>query len=218
MVEAQSSSHILYQGSPKTQSTSSNSPRMQSFLHALKGSNISKNLVIQNSASEATYENIYPTYKINMQKLVTGQHPSISAILEMVPYFKNDDGPLSLTRLSSAHVRYLLKIHNRKHVGFTSFWFPKTKLQVYANMILQVDKAVEREGLEYMDIKELTECCLVRGLNMSSVSEEEARAYLEAWIKVSIKLNNNSSSLLLHLPIFLGYNHKSRYADDRNTQ
>ena len=215
MVTAQTKFATSYSNLYRTKADLSNSPRMQSFLHALKGSDTTQKAVTQNSTFDGSdQENLCRTYQANMLKLITGQHPSISEILDMVPYFTNK-GPLSLTRLSSSHVRYLLKIHNRKHVGFTAFWFPRTKLQVYANMILQIDKAIERENPANMNKQELSDCCLVRGLNMNSVSEEDARSYLDAWIKISSNLKNDTSSLLLHLPILLGYNHKSRYINDR---
>ena len=153
-----------------------------------------------------------------MQTLLSksGQHPSVQEISAMAPYFQNSTGPLSLPRLSAVHVRYLLRIHNREHVGLTSFWFPRRKLQVYANMILQIDRALHRENIDDLDINSLFRCCEVRGLNTNNASEQEARDYLDQWISVTNQLNSNTPSLLLHLPIFLGYNHKSRYLDDRS--
>ena len=148
-----------------------------------------------------------------MQKLVTGGHPNIIDILEMAPYFQCKDGPLSLNKLPSLHVRYLLKMHNSSHVGLTSFWFPRRKLQIYANMIIQIDRAIERENPKTMDFKDIAECCSTRGLNINNVTEDEARSYLDKWLNLSSKLNRDTCSLLLHLPIFIGFNHHSRYED-----
>ena len=192
------------------------SPRIKSFLLVVKGSINRNNPPSHNDAIECKVrDSMHHIYKTNMQALATGQHLDVSEILKMAPYFKNSDGPLSLTKLSSTHVRYLLKIHNSKHVGLTSWYFPRRKLQVYANMILEIDKAIQRENPKSLYMKDLTNCCTVRGLNMSKASEQEAREYLDKWLGVSNQLQQDASSLLLHLPIFLGYNHQSRYWDDK---
>ena len=153
-----------------------------------------------------------------MRKLVTGKHPNVGEILSMASYFRNSDGPLSLTQLPAVHLRNLLRIHNKRHVGITSFMSVRTKLQVYANMIHQIDMAIIREGLQHMDTNEVAQCCMARGLNTYATSETEARDYLDQWLRVSSRLDNGTSSLLLHLPIFLGYNHQSRFSENNNNQ
>ena len=203
MVGIHSMSHGLY----------SNSPKLKGLLLTLKGIKSGNNG--NTSAAAKDQHDTYHIYKANMQKLVTGGHPNTSDILEMASYFQCKDGPLSLTKLPALHVRYLLKTHNSNHVGLTSFWFPKRKLQIYANMIMQIDRAIERENPKTMDIKDIAECCSTRGLNIDHATEDETRSYLDKWLNISSKLNSDTCSLLLHLPIFLGFNHQSRYEEDK---
>ena len=205
---------VKIQASPYNYEPSS--PRLKSILLNFKHSINKKNSVGQENTIETkSRDSAYDTYKNNMQILATGQHPEVSEILKMVSYFQNCTGPVSLTKLSGVHVRHLLKMHNSKHVGFTSWWNPRTKLQVYANMILEIDKAIQRDNTESLGLKCLVDCCTVRGLNTTNVSEKEAREYLDKWLSISTRLNQDAASLLLHLPIFLGYNHKSRYWDNK---
>ena len=214
----------------------SNSPRVQGFFMTLRRSR-DKNtegipkalqskeernamyLDFQNNTKKVMkdHDKLYICYRDNMRKLVTGKHPDVGEILSMAPYFRNTDGPLSLTQLPATHLRSLLKIHNKKHVGITSFLSVRTKLQVYANMIHQIDMAIIREGLNHMDTNDIYQCCMARGLNVYTISEAEAKDYLEQWLRVSSRLDNGTSSLLLHLPIFLGYNHKSRFSKEKTS-
>ena len=198
----------------------SSSPRLQGFLGRFRSSTQEKRLSQSSSVHCDKQDDTHRIFKTSMQTLLSksGQHPSVQEISAMAPYFQNSNGPLSLPRLSAVHVRYLLRIHNREHVGLTSFWFPRRKLQVYANMILQIDRALHRENIDDLDINSLFRCCEVRGLNTNNASEQEARDYLDKWISVTNQLNSDTPSLLLHLPIFLGYNHKSRYLDDRSVR
>ena len=209
--------HLYYRSvfkklvSMQTATSSSDKPspsQVKNISLTLKGPDNRNQTVRRNDIS---HEKAQLAYKNNMQLLTAGQHPNANEIVKMMPVFQNVYGSLGLTQLSGVHVRYLLKIHNSKHVGMTSWWFPRRKLQVYANMILEIDKAIQREGLEVMSFNDWLDCCQVRGLNVNGVSEGEIGDYLQNWIRVSTQLNEHSCSLLLHLPIFLGYNKKSRY-------
>lgn len=53
----------------------------------------------------------------------------------------------------------------------------------------------------------LFQMLILRGINPSGMSNIEMRDFLDKWIFISSKLDEQSYSLLLHLPIFLAYNH-----------
>ena len=226
MVRIRSNSYGSISNSPSVQGLfltikRSKNTNIQSFPRALKSKDdrtaMYQNFQFNMKKVIKDHDNLYHCYRDNMRILITGKHPDVGQIMSMAPYFRNTDGPLSLTQLPASHLRNLLKIHNKEHVGITSFWSVRNKLQVYANMMRQIDLAIIREGLNNIEEKEVYQCCLARGLNVYSVSEAEARDYLSQWLSVSNRLDNSTSSLLLHLPIFLGYNHQSRSCDTKNS-
>lgn len=93
-------------------------------------------------------------------------------------------------------------------------WFPRFRLQQYANLVHQIDLAILREGgAEALSLKDLRRACHLRGLNVKDQDEDVLHQYLRHWIAVTSKLDSDSMSLLLHLPVLLGYNHTSRIWD-----
>ena len=76
------------------------------------------------------------------------------------------------------------------------------------------DRALIREGgPEFLAVPDLKKSSHLRGLNVENQAPEELVTYLDEWLKVSCKLDTHQMSLLLHLPILLGYNHPSRIWD-----
>ena len=139
--------------------------------------------------------------------------PTAAAILNLIPLF-SQDGPLHIRKLAAPHVKHLMKIHR---VRGSIFWFPRFRLQQYANMIHQIDFALIREGgPEFQRIQDLKKSSHLRGLNVKDQSEESMTAYVNAWLQISCKLDVHNMSLLLHLPILLGYNHASRIWDKKS--
>lgn len=76
--------------------------------------------------------------------------------------------------------------------------------------------AIEREGMNSININDLRYICFVRGLNARHLSQEELVKYLTTWLAITTKLDSSAVSLLLHLPILIGYNHPSRFWDDKS--
>ena len=101
--------------------------------------------------------------------------------------------------------------------GVNDLLYWRFKLQQHGNLTHEVDRAVEREGgVLGLDADALDRVCSARGLNVDEVDTEGKREYLEEWIRVSLRLDARSVSLLLHLPILLGYNQKNRYWDEES--
>ena len=59
----------------------------------------------------------------------------------------------------------------------------------------------------------LRKSCHLRGLNVKEQDQAVMLKYLTEWLAVTSKLDYTSMSMLLHLPILLGYNHGSRIWD-----
>ena len=139
--------------------------------------------------------------------------PTAEAILALIPLF-SQDGPLHIRKLAAPHVKHLMKVHR---VRGSIFWFPRFRLQQYSNMIHQIDLALIREGgPEFQQSQDLKKSSHLRGLNVKDQTEESMTSYLNAWLQISSKLDVHTMSLLLHLPILIGYNHASRIWDKKS--
>lgn len=94
----------------------------------------------------------------------------------------------------------------------STFWFKKSGLTRRAQMLYFMDMAIEREGgPSNLSTNALRECCFMRGLNASNMSNDELIKWLEQWILVSKVINLENFSLFLHLPILLTYNHPNNW-------
>jgi len=51
----------------------------------------------------------------------------------------------------------------------------------------------------------------MRGLNPSNIPNEELIVWLREWIKVSLEIGPEHTSLYLHLPILLTYNFSNNW-------
>lgn len=143
--------------------------------------------------------------------LARGNHPEVQQILNVASQF-SEHGPYDVSKLFSHHVRHLMKVHG------LSYWFLwRTKVTQYANLVVELDLALEREGLLNLSREELKHDCQLRGfLVEESTSNDEMLEYLQAWIEVTTKLGPKSASLVLHLPVFLGYNKQTRIWDTQS--
>ena len=143
-----------------------------------------------------------------MQLLINDtRRPSKGEILDLKPIFQTG-GVFHLQSISARHVAHLLKAH-----GITDKTWWRHRLQQHGNLVNQIDRAISREEILSLTELELRSCCLTRGLNPNELDRTEMMEYLRDWVEISLHLDHNSISLLLHLPIFLGYNHKNRYWD-----
>ena len=116
------------------------------------------------------------------------------------------------SQLKALHVKHLMKIHR---VRGSMIWFPRFRILQHANMIHAIDAAIAREGgPPALDEMHLFHACHLRGLNVKEQPKQDLIEYLQSWLDVSEKLDVGSMSMLLHLPILIGYNHPSRIWDN----
>ena len=71
---------------------------------------------------------------------------------------------LHIKMLSAPHVKHLMKTHQ---VRGSILWFPRFRLQQYANLVHQIDLAIIREGgPKSLTLEDLRRACHLRGLNV----------------------------------------------------
>ncbi|CAH0547408.1 unnamed protein product [Brassicogethes aeneus] len=137
--------------------------------------------------------------------LGSGSHPSPEMILECKDLFQ--DEPYHLYYLSRNHIKHLVGIHDI-HRG----WFRRTRLADRATILIEMDKAIMREGgVHNLPIDALRNACLIRGLNPMNMKSEDMIKWLNSWIQISSEVDRESLSLLLHVPILLGYNQPTNW-------
>ncbi|XP_077559856.1 LETM1 domain-containing protein 1 [Haemaphysalis longicornis] len=133
-------------------------------------------------------------------KLGSGTHPAVFEVLAIKEYFSSK--PLSLSSLSRKHLVALCRIHGKS----TFFIGRKRRLWKHGGFVREMDLAMAREGLGRMDVAELRWACFLRGFNPVGLSKRDLVQWLQDWIQVSSNIEGDCVSLLLHCPIFLGYN------------
>ncbi|XP_068632993.1 LETM1 domain-containing protein 1 [Battus philenor] len=133
--------------------------------------------------------------------LGSGMHPSPKDVLACQDIFTT--GPYHLNNLSYSHMGYLLKM-----LGIRKSILRRKKLKYRAFLLLQMDKAIIREGgVDILNTESLRNACYIRGLNGRNLSNEDMRQWLQQWLSVSQHIDANASSLLLHCPLFFACNH-----------
>jgi len=157
---------------------------------------------------------LYQSCIVALRKLaVEGKHPSEAEILALAPLFSAaGDGVFSLANLNSLHTRQLMRSNGR----YNRLWW-RYNLREFANLLREIDRALVREALETLSDEDLQRSCGQRGLNVGGLQRTEMLEYLGAWTRISVQLDADSS-LLLHLPVLLGYNHKTRHCDANSVQ
>ncbi|XP_026761497.1 LETM1 domain-containing protein 1 [Galleria mellonella] len=137
--------------------------------------------------------------------LGSGVHPTPQEVLECKELFIKE--PYQLDSLSFAHAGHLLKVHGQKR----SF-FMRNKLKYRAFLLLEMDKAIVREGgVDKLNMETLRYACHIRGLNGRHLTNRDMREWLKKWLLISQNVDKESYSLLLHSPIFLAYNHPQNW-------
>lgn len=102
---------------------------------------------------------------------------------------------------------HLLKMH-----GLRKNLFRTKKLKYKALLLLEMDKAIIKEGgVEELNTEALRNACTIRGLNSRNLSNQNMIEWLNKWMEVSKTIDKNSYSLLLHCPIFFAYNHPQNW-------
>ncbi|KAB7498269.1 LETM1 domain-containing protein 1 [Armadillidium nasatum] len=132
--------------------------------------------------------------------LGSGIHPTQQQILEVKELFSHE--PYHLNLLYAQHVNGLLRLYGR-----SALFRRRYRLREHARYIYCMDKALIIEGLEMLNSEKLRTMLILRGINPSGMSNIEMRDFLDKWIFISSNLDEQSYSLLLHLPILLAYNH-----------
>ncbi|XP_050293605.1 LETM1 domain-containing protein 1 isoform X2 [Anthonomus grandis grandis] len=168
--------------------------------------------VFRHLQSQVKFIKYHPKKKIFFEawnKIVaeigSGVQPSVDDILSCKELFQ--DEPYHLSYLSRNHIYHLLKVHGI-HIG----WFRRTRLADRAQILIEMDKAIMREGgVHNMPLEALKKCCYIRGLNPKFATQEHMIKWLTNWIKISNDIDKNTLSLLLHCPVLLGYNEQSNW-------
>ncbi|XP_013189128.1 LETM1 domain-containing protein 1 [Amyelois transitella] len=137
--------------------------------------------------------------------LGSGVHPTPEDVLECQSLFI--EGPYELSGITYSHAGHLLKMH-----GMKKSLLRRNKLKYRAFLLLEMDKAILREGgVDEMNMESLRHACHIRGLNGSHLTNQDMRDWLHKWLAVSSKIDKLSYSLLLHSPIFFAYNHPQNW-------
>ncbi|XP_053623962.1 LETM1 domain-containing protein 1 isoform X2 [Plodia interpunctella] len=137
--------------------------------------------------------------------LGSGVHPTPLDVLKCKSLFV--EGPYNLSNLTYSHAGYLLKMY-----GMNKFLLKKHNLKYRAFILLEMDKAIIREGgVDEMKMESLRHACYIRGLNGSHLTNQDMRDWLRNWLLISRNVDKQSYSLLLHSPIFFAYNHPQNW-------
>nr|CAH7738494.1 unnamed protein product [Callosobruchus chinensis] len=164
--------------------------------------------VFRHLQSQLNYLKCHPLYNDwgnILGKLGSGSNPCVKEVIKCKPLFIGE--PYHLLYLSRNHVVHLLKMH-QQHIG----WFRRSRLAERAFLLKEMDNAIVREGgVHNMSTEVLKKCCYIRGLNPTSLSNEELVIWLTNWIELSSQVDKDSYSLLLHAPVLLSYNTPSNW-------
>lgn len=148
---------------------------------------------------------LYDNWSYCIRLLGSGLHPTPLQLIECKPLFA--EYPYHLSQLYSSHLKELLKLHNM-HTG----WRRRKRLSYRARIIQLMDEAIVREGgVTELSQEEIRWACKFRGLNPVNMKLEDMMTWLDDWIIVSQNVDRESTSLLLHSPILLAYNHPSNW-------
>jgi len=135
----------------------------------------------------------------NIHRLLSGSHPTPEETLELLPLFSSG-GVYHLNNLSRKHAMCLARLH-----GLPGLWpWQHRRLEAHGRLLLSMDWAIAREGIRMMDNDQLAFSCAVRGIERGW--RVEMLEYLQGWAQVSVHIEKESVSLLLHLPLFMAYN------------
>lgn len=163
---------------------------------------------LQSKLEEAKCLKYYEVWNHIIVLLGSGQHPSPNEILSIKDLFA--ESPYQFSSLTQKHIKYLCNIHGIRAGLFAIFG--REKLRERADLLHHMDLAIRREGgVHNMHPDALKKACYIRGLNPINMSSDGMIEWLQGWVEVSLDLEEQHNSLLLHLPILLGYNHPNNW-------
>jgi hypothetical protein len=137
--------------------------------------------------------------------LGSGTHPTAEDIIEIKSIF--NDPPYHLNSLRSKHLSLLCHLH-----GIHSWYLKQARLSEHCYFMHHQDMAIKNEGgVHNLPLMALRNACFLRGLNPTTLSNEEMIEWLRNWMKVSMIINTDYVSLYLHLPILFTYNHPNNW-------
>jgi len=117
--------------------------------------------------------------------LGSGTHPSVDHILDMKPVFR--DKPYGMQYLKSKHLTELCRMY-----GLNAFPLGKrSRLINHIGFVRELDLAIDRTGIESLNLDQIKTACFMRGLNPIELSKEEMIAWLQTWIGIAHKVDSN---------------------------
>ncbi|XP_054167967.1 LETM1 domain-containing protein 1-like [Oppia nitens] len=152
-----------------------------------------------------TDDGLQEKFRSVFAQLGSGTHPSFEDIIDLNQSFFGK--PYGIHNLKSRHLTNLCRMH-----GLSAFPLgKKSRLLNHIGFVRELDLAIDRTGIQSLNLDQIKRACFMRGLNPIELSKEEMITWLELWIKVAHKIDTKSLSLLLHCPIFLAYNNPSNW-------
>jgi len=130
-----------------------------------------------------------------IHKLDNSIHLTPKEILDKLPYFAGK--PYRIESMSIRHIRHLARANGLS--------LRKKNLVKGALLLQYTDMAMKKEGINTMENDDLDIACSKRGLHPQGLDRLEKIRYLETWIQISTQIEESNISLLLHLPVLLGY-------------
>lgn len=131
-----------------------------------------------------------------LNKVSHSGYPSVEELLEVKSQFETF--PLSLDSLPTFYLRHVAKSFNCSK--------RRSQLEQDGLILLHIDRALAREGINNLTDQEMCRACAKRGLNPYGIMRFERIEFLENWTKLSAHLDERSVSLLLHSHVLLTYN------------
>lgn len=137
--------------------------------------------------------------------LGSGTHPTADDLIEVKSIFT--EPPYLLSSLSSSHLKLLCKLH-----GIHSWYLKQARLSEHCYFMQNQDRAIKLEGgVHNLPVMALRNACYLRGLNPTTLTNDEMVVWLREWMKVSMDIQTDVMSLYLHLPILFTYNHPNNW-------
>lgn len=164
---------------------------------------IFRNLQSKLGATENSIHHIKFNYVLGL--LGSGTHPTADDVIEVKSIF--NDPPYDLNSLKSSHLNLLCKLH-----GIHSWYLKTARLSEHCYFMHHQDLAIKSEGgVHNLPIIALRNACFLRGLNPTTLTDDEMVEWLRNWMKVSMDINTDYVSLYLHLPLLFTYNHPNNW-------
>ncbi|XP_029657199.1 LETM1 domain-containing protein 1 [Octopus sinensis] len=140
--------------------------------------------------------------QLAISKLKQTHQLTVDEILTLKPLF--EDYPCHINKISIAYLRQLAMCNGLS--------MRRSKLVDDTLLLHYIDLAMGREGIENLSSQDLAKACYDRFLNPVGVPHKEQLSHLCQWLEISKEVDENSLSLLLHLPVFLSYNQPSNHS------